>query len=108
MKKIINDKYTIYSRAYGYKNLMMIENTETGHWMIGDLLEIGLVFRSDSYQANLFVDYDPKFKPPYGSLQFDTIRGEFYIQSAQMNQYIGDEKYREMIEKFNEVNKENT
>lgn len=106
MKTTTMDKYIIHTGVFDRKNLTIVENKETGHWIIGDLLSIGLVFRSSTSQKSLNLNYDSDFNPLESSLYFDPNRGQFYIKTINGDQYIKNEKYIEMMKEFNSNKRE--
>lgn len=106
MKTITMDKYIIRTDVYDRKDLTIVENIETGHWVIGDLISIGLVFRSSTSQKSLNLNYDSDFNPLEASLCFDPDRGQFYIKTTNGDQDIKNEKYIEMMKEFNLSKKE--
>ena len=101
MKKIINSKYIIYTEVWNHGDLIIVENTETNHWVIGDLLSIGIVFRSSTSYESINLGYESNFNPFDASLCFDATHGQFYIKTSQGDQYIQNEKYIEMMKEFN-------
>lgn len=106
MKTTTMDKYIIRTDVYDRKDLTIVENKETGHWVIGDLLSIGLAFRSSTSYKSVNLNYDSDFTPLVSTLYFDPNRGQFYIKTINGDQYIKNEKYIEMMKEFNLSKKE--
>lgn len=106
MKTTTMDKYIIRTDVYDRKDLIIVENKETNHWVISDLISIGLVFRSSTSQKSLNLNYDSDFNLLESSLYFDPDRGQFYIKTTNGDQDIQNEKYIEMMKEFNSNKRE--
>lgn len=106
MKTTTIDKYIIHTNIFDREDLTIVENKETGHWVIGDLLLIGLAFRSSTSQKSVNVNYASDFNPFESALYFDPDRGQFCIKTINGDQYIKNEKYIEMMKEFNLSKKE--